>query len=207
MNGGPAAAGAIVADGHDLGRRRSPLAPPSAIVATARRRAATVRASRHRPRRAPATRSASVSAATRIEMMRATAARDARRPTELDPVVELQSGVRRRSWIARCEFAGIALGAQVGGELRVDDDDQAVVVGDGRAGPRRRLDLDLVRRPASRPPSVTDPSASIVERAIAGGRHDRRDRARRAACRPWAGATLTPPFDELRLVADRAPRP
>ena len=51
---------------------------------------------------------------------------------------------RRRSWIGALQLARVALGAQLGVSSVSMTIDQAVVVGDGRAGPGRGLDLDLV---------------------------------------------------------------
>ena len=69
---------------------------------------------------------------------------------QLDPVVELEAGVLAQVLDRPLELAGVALGAQLRGQLRVDDDDEALVVGDRGPGPRRGLDLDLVGRQGRR---------------------------------------------------------
>ena len=69
-----------------------------------------------------------------------------RSTTSVDPVVELQLGLLAQVLDGPLQLAGVALGPQLGRQLRVDDHDQALVVGDGGARPRRGLDLDLVRR-------------------------------------------------------------
>ena len=126
-------------------------------------------------------------------MSAATAARCAadgrRRPVDpqLDPVVELEAGLAAQVLDRPGELAGVALGAQLGRQLGVEDHHEAVVLGDGRAGPRRGLDLDLVggqRHARQRHRAV------VVEfdGALAGRGHDRRDRRARAACRSSAAA-------------------
>ena len=122
--------------------------------------------------------SASVSAATRREVR-------ARRPSatavepQVDPVVELEPGLAAQVLDRALELAGVALGAQLRRQLRVDHDDEAVVVGDGRARARRGQDLDLVgrqrrrrRASPSRPSrNSTSPSrAAAITAGIAGPR-------------------------------------
>ena len=65
---------------------------------------------------------------------------------QVDPVVELEAGLAAQVLDGPRELAGVALGDELGRQLGVDDDDEAVVVGDRGARPRRRLDLDLVGR-------------------------------------------------------------
>ena len=89
---------------------------------------------------------------------------------ELDPVVERQPGLLAQVLDRALELARVALGPELGRQLGVDDDDQALVVGDGRAGPRRREDLDLVRRRASRRRGVTEPSGVDTRRRPRGRR-------------------------------------
>ena len=72
---------------------------------------------------------------------------------QLDPVVEREAGVLAQVLDRPLELAGVALGPELVGQLGVDDDDEALVVGDRRARPRAGEDLDLVRARASRRPA------------------------------------------------------
>ena len=107
---------------------------------------------------------------------------------------------RRRSWTARASSRASPSARSSGRQLGVEDHDQAVVVGDRRAGPRRGLDLDLVGARVT-PASVTEPSASNVDRALAGGGHHRRDR-RAEALADLRQQRLDPPLDEVGVVGD-----
>ena len=60
-------------------------------------------------------------------------------------VVERQLGLLAQVLDGPRQLARVALGAQLVVERRVDDHDDALVVGDGGARPRRGQDLDLVR--------------------------------------------------------------
>ena len=62
----------------------------------------------------------------------------------LDPVVERQLRFAAEVLDRPLELSGVALGEELRGQLGVDDDDQTLVVGDRRPGPRGRQDLDLV---------------------------------------------------------------
>ena len=55
---------------------------------------------------------------------------------ELDPVVEGKAGLLAEVLDRPLELARVALGTEVVGQLGVDDDDEALVVGDGGARPR-----------------------------------------------------------------------
>ena len=70
------------------------------------------------------------------------------RPRSRGPPVRRGRGPasRRRSWTARWMSRASPSARSSGVSCRVDDDDQAVVVGYRGPGPRRRLDLDLVGR-------------------------------------------------------------
>ena len=117
--------------------------------------------------------SASVSAAT-AGRWAATASGTLAGP-QVDPVVQLEPRLAAQVLDRPGQLAGVALGAQLGRQPGVEDHDQPIAVRDGRAGPGRRLDLDLVRRQrhaAERHRSV------VLERDLAGpgGRHHRGDR-------------------------------
>ena len=146
-----------------------------------------------------ATLSASVSAATPRGGAGSTGRRR-RSDGQVDPVVELQAGVASEVLDGPLQLAGVALAAQLVGELGVDHHDEALVVGDGRPRTGSRQDLHLVGREldateGDRPVGVD------LEPALAGRGHHGRDR----------GAQLLPdlrqerldaPLDQLRLVAD-----
>src|SRR5829696_5250136 len=119
---------------------------------------------------------------------------------QLDPRVEVEPRVLAQVLDRALELPSIALGAEVPGELRVDDHHEPLVVGDGRAGPRRREDLDLVRREGG----ITERDRAVavdLERPFAGRGYDRRDR------RPEPLADLRkerahPPLHQLGVIAD-----
>ena len=73
---------------------------------------------------------------------------------EADPIVQRQLGGLAQLLDGALELARVALGAQLIGELGVDDHDEALVVRHRGAGSRRGLDLDLVGEPASRRPAA-----------------------------------------------------
>ena len=62
----------------------------------------------------------------------------------VDPVVELEAGVAAQVLDRALQLRASPSARSASGQLRVDDDDEPVVVGDRGPGPRRRLDLDLV---------------------------------------------------------------
>ena len=92
-----------------------------------------------------------------------------------DPRVEIEAGVLAQVLDRALELAGIALGDERRRELGVDDDDEALVVRDGRPGQRAREDLDLVGR--QRLSGERHRAVRVdLELARARGGHDRRDR-------------------------------
>ena len=162
----PGAPSAATARSH-APRHAVPGPPPA--VARARswhgpgRRGSTVARRSRRPDRRPARsreiRSASVSRATAARCG-STAAGSAVDP-QLDPGVEVEPGVLAEVLDRALELAGVALGAQLGRELGVDDDDEALVVGDGGARAAAWPGSRPRRARASRRPASTEPSAWI----------------------------------------------
>ena len=110
------------------------------------------------------------------------------RDDEVDPVVELQACVAAEVLDRPLELACVALRAQLVGQLGVDDDDQPLVVGDGRPRAGRRKDLHLVRGQQDAPEGHGAVRPDL-EAALAGRGHDGRDR----------GAKLLPDLRQERL--------
>ena len=98
------------------------------------------------------------------------------------------------------QLARVALGEQLRGQRRVDDDDDALVVRDRGPRTRRGEDLDLVgaERDAAELDTAVDEVAHVVG---AGGGHDRRDGVAVASADDRQ-QRLDAPRDELGLVAD-----
>ena len=117
----------------------------------------------------PSASSASVSAATAGEV-RGDGRRDGPDP-QVDPVVELEAGLAAQVLDGPLAARGRRPRRRSSGvSCRVEDDDQAVVVGDRGPGSRRRLDLDLVRRQRDAGRASPTRPASNVDLARRGRR-------------------------------------
>ena len=124
---------------------------------------------------------------------------------EHDPVVELEAASLRRSWTARWSSRASPSARSSGVSVVSMIATRPVVVGDGRARPRRRLDLDLVGRerlagrgsPTRRRGSRTAPSrAAAMTAGILGP----------SRLPTFGRSTLTPRSTSSRLVADQLDR-
>ena len=161
------------------------------------------RARRRRHRARPSTiESARTSAATAVRC----AATAGARPSTQTSIRSSSSSPAslRSSWIARCSSRASPSAPELRRQLRVDDDDEALVVGDRGPRSRRCEDLDLVR--GERDPGKRHGAVGVdLGRPFPRGGHDRRDR-RAELLADLRQQRLDSPLDELRLVPDELDR-
>ena len=204
--------GAAAAVGPSRRRRPSQPVTVASLPPSRRRNAMVDRAAveldgRPRTRRPAGRRSASVGERLRGDRgevrgdRRATAA-----DPQLDPVVELEPGlaaqVLDRALRARGRRPRRAARASAAVSMTTTRPSSSATAVPGRGVAWISTSSGASVTPAS----VTEPSASNVTVAVAGRRHDRRDR-RPEALADLRQQRLDPPLDELGLVADDARPP
>ena len=127
------------------------------------------------------------------------------RDPDVYPLVELEAGVLAEVLDRPLQLPGISFRDEIRGELGVEDDDEALVAGDDRAGPRRRVDLDLVRCEGEAGERDGAVRVELNGSLARGGHHGRYLGAQ--ALPDLRQERLHPAVHEVRLVADQLDLP